>query len=296
MKRILLLLIFSVAFCTAQSQDIQFYKNSKGDKHIAGPFPIDYLKKDTLYSKWFNKSYNAFTMPSTDTSWKNNLKDMKVDIYLGTWCGDSKNWVPKFLKVWDTLGLNRDQLNFIAFYDGKEKYKQGPNGEEKGKRIHRVPTFIFKNENKEVARIVEYPRNDLVTDIAQIAVGFPSKPNYLGANYLMNYLEENSVEELYKDVNTHFQKIYRLIGKRKELNTLGYVYLRSGRETEALIAFEFNTYYFPTDPYVFDSFAEALEITGDTEKAIKMYEKVLELDSKNEKAAKKLAELKKEKK
>ena len=294
MKRILILLVLLVSMQSINSQDVQFYNNKKGDKHIIGSFPIDYLKKDTLYSKWYDKSYDEFTMPKMDTSWKKELKDMKVDIYLGTWCGDSKNWVPKFLKVWDSLGLNRNQLNFTAFYDTKDKYKQGPNGEEKGKNIHRVPTFIFKKENKEVARIVEYPRNDLVTDIAQIAVGLPSKPNYLGANYLMNYFAENSVEDLYKDLNKHFQKVYKLIGKRSELNTLGYVYLRSGRNLEALTAFQFNTYYFPTDPYVFDSYAEALEITGDTEKAIKMYEKVLELDSKNENAIKKLKELKKE--
>jgi len=293
MKKVITLFILFVVIKSAKSQDIQFYKNSKGDKHIAGDFPINYLKKDTLYSKWYEKSYDAFTMPSMNTAWKENLKDMKVDIYLGTWCGDSKNWVPKFVKVWDSLGLDRKQLHFTAFYDTKEQYKQGPEGQEKGKRIHRVPTFIFKKENKEVARIVEYPRNDLMTDIAQIAVGLPSKPNYLGANYLMNYLEENSVEDLYKDINTHFQKVYRLIGKRKELNTLGYVYLRSGRTAEAMVAFEFNTYYFPKDPYVFDSYAEALELTGDKEKAIKMYEKVLELDPDDKNAKEKLNELQK---
>jgi tetratricopeptide (TPR) repeat protein len=293
MKKILAVLIIFVAIKTVNSQDIQFYNNSKGDKHIAGDFPVDYLKKDTLYSKWYQKSYDEFTMPKMDMAWKENLKDMKVDIYIGTWCGDSKNWVPKFVKVWDSLGLDRKQLHFTAFYDTKEKYKQGPEGQEKGKRIHRVPTFIFKRDNKEVARIVEYPRNDLVTDIAQIAVGLPSKPNYLGANYLMNFLAENSVEDLYKDINTHFKKIYRLIGKRKELNTLGYVYLRSGRTLEAMVAFEFNTYYFPKDPYVFNSYAEALEITGDKEKAIKMCEKVLELAPDNKDAQERLAELKK---
>ena len=110
----------------------------------------------------------------------------------------------------------------------------------------------------------------------------------------MNFLSENSPEDLYKDLNTHFQKIYKLIGKRKELNTLGYVYLRSGRNTEALIAFEFNTYYFPKDPYVYDSFAEALELTGNNVKAIKMYKRVVELDPKNKNAKKKLEELQKE--
>ena len=110
----------------------------------------------------------------------------------------------------------------------------------------------------------------------------------------MKLLSKNSVEDLYKDINTHFQKVYLLISKKKELNTLGYVYLRSGRIKEALAIFEFNTYYFPTSPYVFSNYAKALEITGDKEKAMKMYEKVLELNPKDKNATEKLKELEKE--
>jgi len=62
-------------------------------------------------------------------------------------------------------------LEIIALYNG-EKTKQGPNGEEKGMGIHRVPTFIFEQGGKEIARIVEDPATDFETDIAQIALGF----------------------------------------------------------------------------------------------------------------------------
>tara|TARA_B110000305_G_scaffold166436_1_gene184047 strand:- start:71 stop:229 length:159 start_codon:yes stop_codon:yes gene_type:complete len=49
------------------------------------------------------------------------------------------------------LDLYRDKLNYTALYDIDEHYKQGPNGEEKGMQIHRVPTFIFKRNGKEIA-------------------------------------------------------------------------------------------------------------------------------------------------
>lgn len=55
--------------------------------------------------------------------------------------------------------------------------------------IHRIPTFIFKKDNNEIARIVEYLRNDLQTDVAQIALGVPSNPNYEAANYLNKVLD-----------------------------------------------------------------------------------------------------------
>ena len=47
----------------------------------------------------------------------------EVDIYMGTWCGD-RNYGLYFL-FWDRCD------------DSDEKYKQGPNGEEKGKNIAR---------------------------------------------------------------------------------------------------------------------------------------------------------------
>ena len=151
----LLLLLCAFTFCTAQEKTT--YTNEQGDVHLCGPFEINELKEDSLYASWFNKQYDEFTLAGKNYSWSNKLKDIEVDIYLGTWCGDSKKWVPSFVKVWDQLGLDRENLNFTALYDTDEHYKQGPNGEEKGKRIHLVPTFIFKRGGEEIARIVEEP-------------------------------------------------------------------------------------------------------------------------------------------
>ena len=58
------------------------------------------LEKDSLYAAWYTKQYDEFNLEDTNFSWSNNLKDVQVDIYMGTWCGDSKQWVPSFLKMW----------------------------------------------------------------------------------------------------------------------------------------------------------------------------------------------------
>lgn len=275
---------------TCFGQNGQTYQNSRDETHLCGPIQIADLETD-LFKKWYNESYEAFDFEEDSYKWKKKLKKTQVDIYLGTWCGDSKNWVPKFVNLWDQLGLDRSQLNFIALYDGEENYKQGPKGEELGKNIHRVPTFIFKNDQQEYARIVESPSSDLITDLAQIALGYPSKPNYSAATYMMALLNAKTKDEIYTDFKTHVNAAYRLVGKRSELNTLGYVYLRSGRLDEALTVFHFNTYFFPHTPNVFDSYAETLTLTGDTEEAIKYYQKVLELDSDNKNALEQLEKL-----
>lgn len=289
-----LTLILSLVFLShayAQSSE-QYYINNKNQKHLCGPFELSILENDTTFSSWYSESIKEYEPNLTLLKSTDALKSMTVDIYLGTWCGDSKNWVPKFVELWNELGLNRQQLNFIALYDGDDRYKQGPNSEERGKRIHRVPTFIFMKNGEEVARIVEHPVNNLELDIAQIASGIPSKPAYKGANYLMAQFEENGVEEVRKNFKEIVNKVYKLQGKSSELNTLGYVYLRSGELEKALTTFYMNTLCHRYNPNVYDSYAEALEAKGNFEYAIKYYEKSIEIDAKNEHAIERLKVLK----
>ncbi len=287
-----LLLFCTFTFCLAQKETS--YTNKRGETHLCGPFDINKLEKDSLYATWYNKQYDEFKLEDTSYSWSSKLKDVEVDIYMGTWCGDSKQWVPSFLKMWDQLGLDREKLNYTALYDTDERYKQGPNGEEKGRQIHRVPTFIFKRDGKEIARIVESPQNDLLTDIGQIALALPSQPNYKAANYLMNLLEEKSVAEIRSDLNTYFYQTYDFLGKSGELNTLGNVFLHSNRIDEAVLVFEFNFYFFRYNPYIIASYAKGLAVQGETEKAKEFYERALKIDPENKRVQKLYEELKEE--
>lgn len=275
-----------------QSQDINFYKNAKEQSHLCGVFPIEYLENDSVYKRWFDKNYSSFSLPEKRYKWAKKLKQVNVDIYLGTWCGDSKKWVPQFVKLWDLLNLNRKQLRFIALYGGKERYKTGPNGEEKGQQIHRVPVFIFHSDGKEIARIVESPQTDLLTDVAQIALGFPSTPNYDGANSLFRLLDNVTVNDIRKSFDTHLKILKRKCTKSKELNTLGYVFLHSGDLDKALLCFDFNTRIFPYEPSVYSSYADVLAIKKQYDEAQKMYKKVLKLDSKNKHAKEQIERLK----
>ena len=292
MKQLISLLISLIFLKVSSAQDTQRYLNSSDESHFCGPIQIDDLKKDTIFKKWYNQNYSDYKVVSKERGWVKKLGNVDVDVYLGTWCGDSKKWVPKFVKLWDELGLKRSQLKFTALYDFIEgKYKQGPNGEDKGKDIHRVPTFIFKRNGKEIARIVEFPNNDLETDLAQIAVGFPSFPNYRGASRMIDLLKMNSSERI-KNNREYLNEVYQLVSESSELNTLGYVYLESGRIDQALTVFYFNTLFFTETPNVYDSYAEALAISGQKEEAIKNYEKVLQLDQENKHAIEQIKKLK----
>jgi tetratricopeptide (TPR) repeat protein len=167
-------------------------------------------------------------------------------------------------------------------------YKQGPNGEEKGKLIHRVPSFIFKNKGEEFARIVEFPVNDLETDLAQIALGYESEPNYRAATYLLELFDADSLDSIYKNVQTHFNNVYRLVGKEKELNTLGNVFKYSNRIPESLLTFEINSVIFPYSPDVLNSYAEALLENEQKDRALQLFKRVVGLEPAYESAIEKI--------
>ena len=293
MKTIFLLTLVTIQANLIIAQDARYYTNSKGQEHLAGDFPAEILTQDSIFQSWYSKGYQDFTLSTNDNSWKKQLKDSQVTIYLGTWCGDSKYWVPRFVKLWDELGLKREQLKFVALYDFSVdgKYKQGPKAEEKDKDIHRVPTFIFERNQKEFARIVESPVNSLETDLAQIALGFPSEPNYQVATYMINLLKTHSRAQVIVKEETIYEDFRRKIKNLSELSTLGYVYLESDRVEEALTIFYLNTLFFKHDPGSYYSYARALAQTGQIEEAIKNYEKVLLLDRSHQRAQEQLESL-----
>ncbi len=291
MKANFLLSLFIILSCDLLAQSPQTYLNSRGEKHLAGEFDLEILKTDTTYRGWYAENEVSFQLSGKNTSWKNSFENTEVEIFLGTWCGDSKRWVPQFVKLWNDLGLDEDQLKFTALYDGEELYKQGPNGEEKGNLIHRVPTFIFKNEGKEYARIVEYPVNDLETDLAQIGLGYPSEPNYRAATYLLELFEAEPLDSIYKNVQSHFMDVYRLVGKERELNTLGNVFLYSNRIAEALLTFEINAAIFAYSPGILNSYGEALVKNEQKDRAMGIFKRVLTLDPENEFAKKQIENL-----
>lgn len=290
MKLTLLILALTISNLVYSQKTAEKY-TADGGTHLIGGFALSTLETDTLYSSWYQESYKAFEVNLSDPSWKEQLMNTEVEIFLGTWCGDSRNWVPKFVKLWDELGLQRDQLKFIALYGSGDDYKQGPQREEKGKNIHRVPTFIFKKDGTEYARIVESPRNDLVTDMAQIALGYPSDPNYRAANFLLDHFEKFPLKKMQEDFHFYLTNAYHLASKSDEMNTLGYVLLEADEIEKALFVFKLNTYIFRYEPNVYDSYGEAMAAAGRVKDAKMLYEKVLALDPENENAKQQLLAL-----
>jgi thiol-disulfide isomerase/thioredoxin len=98
------------------------------------------------------------------TQLRKRLDNVEIIIVLGTWCSDSEEQVPKFLKVLDKIHFDDSDLTMICV--DRDKLAGDVDISKFG--IQKVPTFIiFRNDN-EIGRIVETPMNSLEGDLLMI--------------------------------------------------------------------------------------------------------------------------------
>ena len=245
------------------------------------------------FDEWFQKNYDDYQPnPAVIKKCKSKTKGVEILAFMGTWCGDSKRGVPQVYKILDEINFDEKNLKLVNLYSGNGKTKQSPNGEEKGMNIHRVPTFIFYKEGKEIGRIVERPITNFETDIAQILNGLPTQPKYKAVSLLNSLIKNKGLSHL--EENQKFLGRYTAYYSKSsgELNTYGYVLLEAGKIDEAIMVFKINTIAYPKVANTFDSLGEAYLVAGNKKLATENYQKVLEMDPKSETALKALEKIK----
>jgi len=181
MKTIYLFACLVLCTSISLSQEInQEVLLENGREFLVGKINVNGLKTSP-YNTWYTNSYNAYKVDEKTTSlFKSELQNHKILLFMGTWCGDSKREVPKFIKILQEANFPMENLKMVALDRRKGHYKKSPTGEEWGLQIKKVPTFIFLKDGKEVNRIVENPIHSLEKDILTITAG---------DSYISNYAE-----------------------------------------------------------------------------------------------------------
>ena len=115
-------------------------------------------------SIWYRKNYSEAEISQKQLKVINKLSEqVSVEVYFGTWCSDSRYWVPAFIGLIDKTIL-ADKIELIAVPRSK-KTKETAKLDE---IIELVPTFVFWRDGKELGRIVETPNASLVKDMIKI--------------------------------------------------------------------------------------------------------------------------------
>lgn len=283
-KRAVIFAILCLSLHFSFSQTLNHIElDKKGNEVLLGEINKNGLTNNT-FNSWFSKNHKDYIVNKGITKkLKDSLSLYEIKVFLGTWCGDSKKEVPRFYKIIEASKFPKSQLQVIAVNRTEDAYKQSPDGEEKGLNIHRVPTFIFYRNGKEVNRIVEHPKETLERDMLSIVTDNKYTSNYMAANYINYLLNTKSLDSLKLDKKNLVPRLAEFVKGSRELNTYGYSLLRSNQTEKAIYIFDFNTKIFPYKYNVYDSLGEAYLEAKNYNEALKNYYKVLSLkpDNKN---------------
>ncbi len=269
-------LIFILAMactCSAKSQD------AVKPPVLLGKCSLTTLRSSP-YDEWFSPGFKGYHPNESVAEQLKNIsfKDITIDVFFGSWCGDSKREVPRFLKLMQDISFPSPQILLIGVGGSDSLYKQSPDHEEQGKGIFRVPTFIILKNGKEMARINEYPVNSLEKDLLQILQAEPYTPNYQTFDHVKHWLADGTL----LDENIASAGLAgQLSGKQKnefELNSLGYLLLDQGLKKEALKIFLTNFSLYPESSNVLSSLGEGFLENGDHKKAVTYLERSLALN------------------
>jgi thiol-disulfide isomerase/thioredoxin len=164
MKHILLiaLVVFSAQVVWAQTE---VSRDDNGNKILKGFITKQQLATDTAFT-WFAQNQQGYTPDQNALqSLRANKDSVNIIAFGGTWCGDTKNILPKFFVLADAAGLSQERITLLGVDHSKKTIQHL--SEAFG--ITNVPTIIVMKNGKEVGRVVEYGHTGLFDkDLAEI--------------------------------------------------------------------------------------------------------------------------------
>ncbi|MCT7903829.1 Uncharacterised protein [Candidatus Ornithobacterium hominis] len=173
---------FTLALVTFSLWNCQSVKKTQKQAHKFTSKEIDgmlvgQVSKEQLkdFAPWYAENHRYHELnENLIQNFKKALKKYDIEVFMGTWCPDSHREVPAFFRILETANYPAKKVKLYAVNRKKETGLDA----EKGKKITHVPTFIFHQNGKEVARIVESPIHSLEQDIQDIVNGNPQTPHY----------------------------------------------------------------------------------------------------------------------
>ena len=164
-----IIVICIIAFCTACSvtknqktnYDVLDYQ---GKKMLKGIINRSLLETDTAFA-WFKEGMQ-YGKPdeAAVTAFQQNKGKFTMVVFGGTWCEDTQNLLPKFYRLVDKSGYPETSITLVAV----DRQKTTTNNLHTTYSIVNVPTFIVLKEGKEVGRVVEYGKGDMVKELGEI--------------------------------------------------------------------------------------------------------------------------------
>jgi tetratricopeptide (TPR) repeat protein len=280
MKKMIWVALATIAVCCACRSTRVTNTAAVQPGLLLGQHPVRALL-DTPYANWFQKEYNTYAISDTSAArLASAMKQKRLVIFYGTWCGDSRREVPRLYKLLDRCGVSTKQVTLVAVNNEDSVYKQSPGGEEIGLNIHRVPTLLVYDQQMEIGRIVETPIVSWEDDLKRILTRQSYVPRYRAVPVLDRYIKQMPADSLSGCISSMAQGLKPILPKAGELNTYGYILMGQRQLEAALFVFQVNAVLFPKNANVFDSLGECYEKLGQPSAALEQYQRAVLLDPK----------------
>jgi tetratricopeptide (TPR) repeat protein len=264
---------------TATTQHTIAQTNSEKPLIIMGVCNQDSLQKKP-FNTWFNPAFDQYSPDKkiTEQLLKEKMDNIQIRVFFGSWCGDSKRELPRFMKLLQSISFPEKKVELVGLGGSDSLYKQSPGHEEADLGIFRVPVFIIYRDGKEINRINEFPVVSLERDLLDIILNKSYQPNYQSHGLIKQWLQEGTLTDDNTSIRGLAEQLrHRLCGEH-ELNSLGYLLLKQEKKTAALQVFRMNYLLYPESANTASSLGEAYLETGNNARAKDFLEKSLELN------------------
>jgi hypothetical protein len=165
-------LLFNKSF--AQSSDTTMFNRIVNDTNVHSDILLGYCNYDGLknsipFKIFWDIEYSSYEIKSQILdSIKTNLSAFTFKIVFGSWCDDSRQNVPRFVKIMQYLDIQEENIQIIAV----DKKKKAGIIELEQYYILKVPTMIVYRNGVEIGRIIENPIISLESDLKTILMSY----------------------------------------------------------------------------------------------------------------------------
>lgn len=160
-------ILFLFMQANAQPKYTRAYDDDTKELVYVGELVYYDLEKEPEF-KWFVQGAYQYKADTAAVAYlRKHLKDYEMVTFLGTWCEDSKELIPKLYRVLHEAGYPTKKQHTMYALD---LYKKGLYGEAEEYGIEAVPTIILYKNGEEAGRIVETTVADTIEEDLQAII------------------------------------------------------------------------------------------------------------------------------
>ncbi len=148
------LLLTTAGFAQSQYEVLVERPN---EKTLKGIISKEVLLKDTSF-KWYAENLKNYTPNAAAIEGLKKQKDsIQLLVFMGTWCEDSHNIIPKFYALLGAAGFSEDRVTLI----GVDRAKKTLSHLSEALNADKAPTIIVLKKGKEQGRVIEFGKYGL---------------------------------------------------------------------------------------------------------------------------------------